>query len=307
MVLVKILYKVFSDTDKHIVGCLVQDTETLKIGFVAKEQLNRYRYTNAKISDANRIYSIGKPIPIIPLSKLNQNRGRDTSEVYGDSSLARKRVILYHGSPNKTFTPEYGKGEDKHDYGRGFYLTEYAELAKEWAVCGGNSEGWLHTYELDMSGMTVFNFNKKHPLNWLAELMSHRDADNSSRYRRFAPEFIKKFKLDTRGADIIYDWRADSSYFSIGKRFVRNEIDYTLLSDLFHLGDLENQYCLVTPKAFSHLKEIRSPERVDSSYLKKYLDRDSHARKDMKKLINSQKNTMSKGFDYVLRKEFQIC
>ena len=44
-------------------------------------------------------------------------------------------LILYHGSPNKIVTPVFGGGDDKHDYGRGFYLTENIDLAKEWAVC----------------------------------------------------------------------------------------------------------------------------------------------------------------------------
>lgn len=45
------------------------------------------------------------------------------------------KMILYHGSPNEMIHPIYGLGEDKHDYGRGFYLTANIELAKEWAVC----------------------------------------------------------------------------------------------------------------------------------------------------------------------------
>ena len=40
-------------------------------------------------------------------------------------------VILYHGTPNETVTPQYGRGDEKHDYGKGFYLTEDIELAKE--------------------------------------------------------------------------------------------------------------------------------------------------------------------------------
>ena len=44
-------------------------------------------------------------------------------------------ITLYHGSPNKVVIPQYGCGDDKHDYGRGFYLTDDIELAKEWAVC----------------------------------------------------------------------------------------------------------------------------------------------------------------------------
>ena len=49
-------------------------------------------------------------------------------------------IILYHGSPNKIVTPIFGGGDDKHDYGRGFYLTENIGLAKEWAVCRPNEQ-----------------------------------------------------------------------------------------------------------------------------------------------------------------------
>ncbi len=39
------------------------------------------------------------------------------------------KIILYHGSPNKLVNPVFGGGDDKHDYGRGFYLTKNVELA----------------------------------------------------------------------------------------------------------------------------------------------------------------------------------
>lgn len=35
-----------------------------------------------------------------------------------------EKITLYHGSPDKIVVPTYSKGEEKHDYGRGFYLTE---------------------------------------------------------------------------------------------------------------------------------------------------------------------------------------
>ena len=34
------------------------------------------------------------------------------------------KIILYHGSQNEKITPQFGLGNDKHDYGKGFYLTE---------------------------------------------------------------------------------------------------------------------------------------------------------------------------------------
>lgn len=61
----------------------------------------------------------------------------------------RVNMILYHGSPYKIVTPTYGRGEERHDYGKGFYLTADLELAKEWAVCRPDSEsGYVHTFDL---------------------------------------------------------------------------------------------------------------------------------------------------------------
>lgn len=59
-------------------------------------------------------------------------------------------IILYHGTPDYVVNPVFGGGDDKHDYGKGFYLTENVELAKEWAVCRPNEiNGWVHKYELE--------------------------------------------------------------------------------------------------------------------------------------------------------------
>ena len=39
------------------------------------------------------------------------------------------KIILYHGTPDLYVMPSYGLGNDKHDYGRGSYLTEDFDLA----------------------------------------------------------------------------------------------------------------------------------------------------------------------------------
>lgn len=168
-----------------------------------------------------------------------------------------EKIILYHGSPEKKFTPEYGKGNDKHDYGRGFYLTNNKELAQEWAVCIPDTiSGWVHKYELDCTELKILDFEEKGILVWLAELMKHRDADESRRYRVLSKKFIEKYAIDTEGYDVIKGWRANASYFYIAKAFVRDEIDMDILEELLHLGDLGIQYSLKSEKAFQHLKEI---------------------------------------------------
>lgn len=53
-----------------------------------------------------------------------------------------EKISLFHGTFEKNVVPTYGLGEEKHDYGKGFYLTENIELAKEWAVC--RADGFIN-------------------------------------------------------------------------------------------------------------------------------------------------------------------
>ena len=83
-------------------------------------------------------------------------------------------------------------------------MTEDIELAKEWAVCNpSNISGWVHKYELDLIGLSVFDFSEQDILCWLAELMKHRQADDSKRYRVLSEKFIKKYGVDTSKYDVI--------------------------------------------------------------------------------------------------------
>ena len=76
-----------------------------------------------------------------------------------------KKITLYHGTPDRIVTLKFGGGDDKHDYGRGFYLTENIELAKEWAVCRPNEKnGWVHKYELECDGLKILDFQGKNVL-----------------------------------------------------------------------------------------------------------------------------------------------
>lgn len=207
-------------------------------------------------------------------------------------------ITLYHGSPVRDFTPTYGFGQDKHDYGRGFYLTANRDLACEWAVCqSGSADGWLHKYSLDIGNLKIFDFQETGVLSWLAELMKHRQADTSRRYSMYAPKFIEKYGVDTSGYDIVKGWRADASYFYIAKAFVRDEVDVSILEELLKYGDLGIQYCCKTSAAFAALREVQSPEIVQhDEYNPLYVQRDTSAREKMRALINSDRNTLTTVF-----------
>lgn len=210
-----------------------------------------------------------------------------------------KKIILYHGTPNEIVVPTFGKGDDRHDYGKGFYLTENIQLAKEWAVCRPNdNNGWVHKYELDTTDLKILDFQEKNILAWLAELMKHRDAADSKRYRMLAKQFIEKYGVDTSEYDIIKGWRANASYFYIAKEFVKDNIDIDILEELLSLGGLGIQYCIKSELAYSKLTEIKD-DLIAVNYEEfndKYNNRDVSARKKMKDLVDSDANKVTKVF-----------
>lgn len=209
------------------------------------------------------------------------------------------KIILYHGSPNKVIVPQYGLGEEKHDYGKGFYLTESKEFAKEWAVCRPDeTNGWLHKYELDTTDLKLLDFQQYHVLAWLAELMKHRDAADSRRYKVLSRKFIEKYGIETSGYDVIKGWRANASYFYIAREFVRDNIDIEILEELLSLGGLGIQYCVKSELAFSKLTEIRDGlTSVDYiEFNDKYNERDVAARRKMRQLVDSEANKVTNVF-----------
>lgn len=213
------------------------------------------------------------------------------------------KIILFHGSPDKIINPVFGGGEDKHDYGKGFYLTESIELASEWAVCRPNDlNGWVHKYELETEDLKILDFQGKSVLTWLAELMKHRDAANSKRYRMLAQKFIAKYGIETEEYDVIKGWRANASYFYIAKAFVRDEIDLDILEELLSLGGLGIQYCIKSEKAYSQLHEIQEA-LISVEYdvfNQKYNERDVQGRERMRELIDSDANKVTRVFSTLI-------
>lgn len=217
-----------------------------------------------------------------------------------------KKITLFHGTPDKIVVPTYGKGEEKHDYGQGFYLTENLDLAKEWAACRPNeTEGFVHQFELDIEGLRIFDFQDEGVLAWLAELMKHRDASDTKRYRVLAQKFIKKYGVATEEYDVIKGWRANASYFYIAKEFVRDNIDMDILEELLSLGGLGIQYCIKSKLAYSKLHEVEgSLQAVPyEEFNAKYDKRDITARQRMRELVDSDANRVTKVFSTLFKEE----
>lgn len=211
-------------------------------------------------------------------------------------------IPLYHGSPNKICNPQYGFGEDKHDYGRGFYTTLEYELACEWAVCTSEGQnGYVHKYILDTIDLSILNLNKTYGvLTWLATLAKHRSAATSKKYRINEKKLIDKYydpQIETY--DIIIGYRADDSFFSFAKLAIRGEVDISLLDEIMKEGKLGYQVFLQSEKAFHCIKEVDMCaegyyKEVDfEKYSNLYNSRDNKAREYVANLIDSERNTLT--------------
>lgn len=202
-------------------------------------------------------------------------------------------IIIYHGSENIIETPEYGKGKPYNDYGRGFYCTEYIDLAKEWA-CNEKHGGYANKYLLNTDGLNVLDLNENEYciLHWLSVLLTNRKFTLDTDIGKAAKDYIlKNFPVDTSKADIIKGYRANDSYFSYARDFLQNGISVKRLSQVMKLGNLGNQIVLVSPKAFEQIKFVGYEDAPQSIHFPLRKTRDELARTEY--LSNRQGNTFN--------------
>lgn len=189
-------------------------------------------------------------------------------------------IDIYHGSVNVVEKPLFGEGKLFNDYGRGFYCTEHAELAKEWA-CSSDSDGYANHYRLDMTGLTILNLNSPeyNILNWLAILLENRKFNVADGMPQRAKSYIlKNFKVDYKKYDIIVGYCANDSYFSYAGDFVNGTLSLSDLSEAMRLGKLGEQVVLKSKKAFEALTFVEAIKASREEYFAKYKQRDEEAR-----------------------------
>ena len=189
-------------------------------------------------------------------------------------------IDIYHGSPKVIEQPVFGAGKVHNDYGRGFYCTEHAELAKEWA-CSSDNDGYANHYQLATKGLTVLNLNtpEYNILNWLAILLENRKFNVAEGLPQRARAYIlENFKVDYKKYDIIIGYRANDSYFSYAGDFVNGTLSLSDLSEAMRLGKLGEQVVLKSKKAFDALTFVEAIKAPRQEYFAKYKQRDEEAR-----------------------------
>ena len=205
-------------------------------------------------------------------------------------------MIIYHGSKDIIEKPEFGKGNQKNDYGLGFYCTENIELAKEWACSNNETNGYANQYEIDLSGYKVLDLReeKYSILNWMALLLKFRTFDVNTPISAQAKEYIlENFYVDVEEYDVIIGYRADDSYFSFAKDFINNTISVEQLAEAMRLGELGIQIVLKSKKAFDTVKYVSYELAECKEYYVKRVSRDKKARETY--LSGHRQNLVSDG------------
>lgn len=203
--------------------------------------------------------------------------------------------VLYHGSKNIIEKPIFRGGKETNDYGYGFYCTENIELANEWA-CPDNNDGYANKYELDMTGLNVLDLTKPeyNILNWMALLLQFRIPQGVSPNDEQAREYIlKNFSVDLTKVDVIIGYRADDSYFSFARDFLRNTITVAQLSRAMELGKLGIQVVLHSEKSFEQLKYVGYSIADNETYYTKRYTRDLQAKEEYFETTRNSKVTQN--------------
>ncbi|MBQ7457285.1 MAG: DUF3990 domain-containing protein [Desulfovibrio sp.] len=202
---------------------------------------------------------------------------------------------LYHGSSNIITAPQWKGGDENNDYGNGFYTTNRADLACEWAVKPGQ-DGYLNIYELDTKGLKFVDLNQEcyTALNWMALLYRNRRINGMIRHQERVQLFLEKFLPDISKADVVIGHRADDRYFRIGKFFIRNDLPLSDLEEALLLGNLGQQIFLQSEEVFSsHRLKFLGYECVQ--YKEWYQKREKRENKAMKFFEKIENKARKKG------------
>lgn len=136
------------------------------------------------------------------------------------------QIELFHGSRALVEKPQLAKCRPFNDYGPAFYCTESLELAKEWA-CNLGEDGIANCYRLELDGLALLDLNAPQYciLHWLAVLLRYRQVSLASpTLKAGAAWLLEHYAIDLEPFDIVRGYRADDSYFSFARAFLRNEI-----------------------------------------------------------------------------------
>ena len=201
--------------------------------------------------------------------------------------------VIYHGSESIVEKPVFHyEGSNEHnDYGLGFYCTKNLDMAKEWAN-KRTTNGFANKYEIDERRLKILNLcdkSKYSVLDWIAILVHNREFDEDVKIEfRDVFEYLEKFYIDVTKYDLVIGYRADDAYFRFPLMFIKNILTYEKLEEIYLLGNLGQQYVLISEKAFNKIKFVKAIG-AEPIYRERYLKRKDAADNSYKALELEQR------------------
>ncbi|BAK45632.1 DUF3990 domain-containing protein [Eggerthella sp. YY7918] len=201
-----------------------------------------------------------------------------------------QKITLFHGSRVRVEQPQYGAGNPFNDYGRGFYCTEFRQLACEWA-CPTTSDGYVNEYLLSTEGLQILDLDSLEDagLRWLATLVAHRRFDATTPLMAQAKQFmLDQYEMPLDGFDVVVGYRADDSYFSFARAFLDNMISLSQLQRALRLGNLGRQVMVRSQKAFDALMFVGAEAVEGELWHTHRVARDERARRAYRDMATTE-------------------
>lgn len=201
------------------------------------------------------------------------------------------KITIYHGSEFIIDQPTLYGSKKTNDYGYGLYCTKELELANEWA-CPNNNDGYANEYVLDLDDLKILDLTEKkyNILNWIALLLQYRIPEGLDQNDKQVRDYIiENFSIDLQDIDVIIGYRADDSYFSFARDFVKNTITIAQLSQAMELGKLGVQVVLHSEKSFQQLTYVKSSIAYNEIYYTRRVSRDLQAREEYRNITRNIK------------------
>jgi len=201
-------------------------------------------------------------------------------------------ITLYHGSEKVVSELRFGDGNPLNDYGLGFYTSLSFNMVAEWAVPAPNKNGFVNEYEIDVTGLSILYLDEEPFEYWLSILLQNRGGRFNREVIKDIGRFIEKYPFDLSPYDLICGHRADDAYFSFVRDFCLNILSIENLKKAMYLGDLGQQYCLMSKKAFNATRFINPTEVLAKHYHGSRKSRDDRARDDYWNMPSKREGTL---------------
>ena len=214
---------------------------------------------------------------------------------------------IYHGSDVIIEHPKYHyEGSNKHnDYGLGFYCTKNLDMAKEWAN-RKTKNGFANKYAFDDRGLKILDLTDKTKFsvfNWIAILVHNRELSEEDRLEfDDSLKYLERYYIDPCQYDVVIGFRADDAYFVFPRMFIRNVLTYEKLEEIYLLGNLGQQYVLISEKAFERIKFVEAIPS-ESIYFERFHRRKDAADNSYRELERLERSSKGTRIRDLIRKE----